>query len=78
MRPIVNGLVADLGSSLNVVVLDMDRRAEREEADDRYSQTRFPSYVLLDRDGKVVRRLFGELPEAQLRAAMLEVAAPAR
>ena len=71
----MNRLLKTLEGQFEVVVLDMDRPNERQEAQRRFNQVTFPSYAVLDGKGTIVTRKFGEQPEAGLRQLMLDAAA---
>ena len=71
MTPIVNGLEAEFSNEINIERLDASK-AENVELMQEYGVRGHPSFVLLDKNGRVVQTFFGPQDEETLRTAIQE------
>ena len=76
MIPVVDHIQKDFDSTVEVVVVDTDDKAEGfRKIYRRFSVWAGPAFVVFGRDGKPVDRLIGPQPEASLRARLQSLTA---
>lgn len=68
MRPVVGGLQEDYPNQFRFRTYDFDIEAERTEAIGTHGLPVHPSFALYGRDGQLVERIIGAVPEEVLRA----------
>lgn len=74
MRPVVNGLERQYGNRVAFAGVDFYNRANRELVQ-QHRVLGHPTFVVLDRNGNVVKRFVGYTEEAELKAALEQAAA---
>lgn len=73
MRPVVNGLERQYGERVAFAGVDFYNGANKDLVQ-QHRVLGHPTFIVLDRDGKVVKRFVGFTEEAELRAALEQVA----
>ena len=71
MRPVVHGLEQRYGDRVAFAGVDYHNRANRDLVR-QYRVVGHPTFVVLDREGKVVRQFVGYTAEADLENALEE------
>ena len=69
MRPVVHGLEQQYGDRVAFAGVDYNNRANRDLVR-QYRVLGHPTFVVLDREGQVVKQFVGHTPEADLDAAL--------
>ena len=73
MRPVVHGLEQQYGDRVAFAGVDYYNQANRELVQ-QYRVVGHPTFVVLDREGQVVKQFVGYTPEADLDAALRQAA----
>ena len=73
MRPVVHGLEQQYGDRVAFAGVDYYNQANRELVR-QYRVVGHPTFVVLDREGQVVKQFVGYTPEAGLDAALRQAA----
>ncbi len=73
LKPVVGRLQTEFPQQFRFRSYDFDVASERQEAVEKYGLTVHPAFAFVDRNGVVIDRSIGPIPESDLRQRLVNL-----